>query len=269
MIMVGYKKKRRRACKKLDIRRFVRIMKLVFMLFLIVMALYYFSQSPLFAVQKIEVEGLQHLTYSELIQESGLNKGQNIFRIDTDQIKKRLLRDPLIEQIAVKRFMPHTIIIKIKERQPRALFLANSTLLVIDANGYCLDRLSAGRSYDLPVITGLKPISIELGERVSTSEEIKLLLAALRPELQSFFSEFNLSEKNRIIAYSREGIPVLLGSTEDLEKKIAVAVSLLKSANSLPPVEYIDVRAVNAPAIKYRNNVAGTKGEKLYNTDKA
>ncbi|MGB9792177.1 MAG: cell division protein FtsQ/DivIB [Thermacetogeniaceae bacterium] len=238
------------------------------MLFLVVLALYYFSQSPLFAVQRIEVEGLQRLTRSELIQESGLSKGQNIFRIDTNQVKKRLQKDPLIEQVAVKRFLPHTVIIRIKERQPRALFLAGSTLLVIDANGYCLDRVSAGRSYDLPVITGLKPSSKELGEKVSSSEDMRLLLAVLTPELQSFFSEFNLSERHRIIAYSREGIPILLGSSEDLEKKIEVAISLLKSITSLPPVEYIDVRAVNAPAVKYRNNVGGTGREKLYNTDK-
>lgn len=243
------------------------MIRFISVLILGVMAFYLFSQSPFFAVQRIEGKGLQHLSLSGLIQESGLSKGQNIFRIDTAQVRRRLTKDPLIERVEVKRLLPHTIVIEVTERQPRALFLAKDTLLVIDRAGYCLDKISAMRSYNLPVITGIKPGSTELGKRVSSNKEMMSVLAVLDPELQNFFSEFNISGKEQIIAYSRDGVPILLGSSDDLKRKLQVAVSLLENLSSPIPVEYVDVRAVNAPAIKY-HQPGGTTGEKLYNTDK-
>lgn len=267
MIKDSYRRRRKKKHKKLDIKRFAKLIRFISVLILGVMAFYLFSQSPFFAVQRIEGKGLQHLSLSGLIQESGLSKGQNIFRIDTAQVRRRLTKDPLIERVEVKRLLPHTIVIEVTERQPRALFLAKDTLLVIDRAGYCLDKISAMRSYNLPVITGIKPGSTELGKRVSSNKEMMSVLAVLDPELQNFFSEFNISGKEQIIAYSRDGVPILLGSSDDLKRKLQVAVSLLENLSSPIPVEYVDVRAVNAPAIKY-HQPGGTTGEKLYNTDK-
>ncbi|HHW41542.1 MAG TPA: FtsQ-type POTRA domain-containing protein [Syntrophomonadaceae bacterium] len=262
-----YRRRRGRSRKKLDIRRFAGVLKTVFVITLTIMALYLFSQSPFFALQEIEGKGLQRISLSELTEESGLSKGQNLFRVDTDRVKRRLLKDPLIERAEVKRRLPRTIVIEIKERQPRALFLANDAFLVIDRKGYCLDKISSMRSYNLPIITGIKASTTELGKKVSSSRDMISILAALDPDVQNFFSEFNIAGKEQLIAYSREGIPVLLGSSDNLSQKLHVAVSFMKSLNSAMPVEYVDIRAVNAPAVKYQQ-IGGTNGEKLYNTDK-
>ncbi len=263
----NYRRRRGRSQKKLDFGRFIRSLKIVFVITLSILALYLFSQSPFFALQEIEGRGLQRISLSELTKESGLSKGQNLFQVDTDQVKRRLLKDPLIERAEVKRRFPRTIVIEIKERQPRALFLANDTFLVIDRKGYCLDKISSMRSYNLPIITGVRPSTTELGKKVSSSWDMVSILAALDPDVQNFFSEFNIAGKDQLIAYSREGIPILLGSSENLSQKLHVAVSFMESLNSAIPVEYVDIRAVNAPAVKY-TRTGGTNGEKLYNTDK-
>ncbi len=259
----------RRSCRsrrrntRLDVRSFLSILEKILICATGVLALYYFSQSPFFALKEIKVQGLKRLSLAEVSRVSGLSKGTNLFRIDLRLVEKRLLAHPLIEQVEVRRRFPRTVLIEISEREPRALLLVNNGFLVLDKKGFCIDKLTSLGSYSLPIITGLKPDSTALGERVSRNGVLAAVLGALEAEVQPFFSEVNLADSDHIIGYSREGIPILLGTSQDLPAKFRLAVSFAGSLKNGQPVEYIDLTAIQAPAVKYLENETGSKEKML------
>jgi cell division protein FtsQ len=226
----------------------------------VVFALYYFSQSPFFALEQIRVNGLKHLSPSEVSSESGLSPGTNIFRLNLEQAERRLLADPWIESASLKRQLPRTVQIVIRERQPSALLYASQRWLVLDSNGVCIDSMDTAHLYSLPIITGLQPDTCDPGKRVSANPVLPPVLAALGLDVEDFFSEIDISHPDDLVAYTRDGIPVILGRDDDLHSKLAAAQSLLISYDNPGSVAYVDLRAVQAPAVK--NKAVSTEKQK-------
>ncbi len=252
---------RRKAGKRFARRKFFRLVKNVSVLSLCVLSLYYFSQSQFFALKRIDVRGLAKQNRDEVVRVSGLTLGMNYFRLDIQQAEERLRSLPLIEQVEVRKSFPNAVIIDIKEREPHALLCVNGGFWVIDRKGYCLERLSGTRG--LPVITGLVPDSLTPGQRVSRKQLLQAVLAALDGEVQYYLSEINMNSEDNLIAYSRGGVPILLGTAERLPDKLRLSVSFIKTMGEAEKIDYIDIRAVEAPAVKYHDSEF-KDGEKIF-----
>jgi cell division protein FtsQ len=237
---------------KAALRGLFTLFKVILIAAFVVYALYYFSQSSFFALQKIEVRGQKHLTPGEVTGQSGLSDGVNIFQVNLDQAQKRLLTDPWIAGATLRRQLPNGIEIDIEERQPSALLLAGQHWLVLDRNGVCIDNLTSPRLYSLPIITGLTPDTTEPGKQVSASPILPVVLAAIDLSVEDFFSEVDVANSASLVAYTRDGIPVLLGDTHDLHSKLLMAQSLVANLNDPGAVEYMDLRSAQAAAVKYK-----------------
>jgi len=228
------------------------IFKAILITAFVVYALYYFSQSSFFALQRIEVVGQKHLSPGEVIADSDLSDGVNIFRVNLDQARKRLLTDPWITGATLHRHLPNEVEIDIEERQPSALLLTGRNWLVLDRNGVCIDCLTSPRLYSLPIITGLTPDTTEPGKKVSSSLVLPAVLTAMDLRVEDFFSEVDIANPDSLIAYTRDGIPVLLGDSHDLHNKLLTAQSLMANLNNPQAVAFMDLRSAQAPAVKYK-----------------
>jgi cell division protein FtsQ len=166
-------KRRKPRRKKRDLQKFLRVLRNLLLITLSIIAVYYFSQSPFFALKNIEARGNSQVTEAEIIKKSGLRPGINYFELDTELVKKRLLSIPLMETVKVKKRIPDGVVITIEEREPLALFCAQESFVVIDGKGYCLEKYTTSKSYDLPIITGLKLArNIDDQPQVSFNESI-------------------------------------------------------------------------------------------------
>lgn len=241
----------RKRPRKVNRRAYFALLKAILITSFVVYALYYFSQSSFFALRVIEVRGLKHLVSDEVAGESGLIIGANIFRLDLGQAGQRLLTDPWIEGAELRRRFPDRVEIDIRERQPAALLLTGQNWLVLDRNGICIDHAASLGLYDLPIITGLTPDTTDRGGQVSASEALLSVLAAMNLNVENFFSEVDIGNPDNLIAYSRGGIPVLLGRGQDMYSKLLTAQSLMVNIDNPDMIKYIDLRSVQAPAVKY------------------
>ncbi|MGD0152673.1 MAG: FtsQ-type POTRA domain-containing protein [Thermacetogeniaceae bacterium] len=247
-------------------RGYLRRLRVILLAAFIIYACYYFSQSPFFSIQKVEVAGQKHLSAAEIIRVSGLGTGINIFQVNLDQAKKRLLANPWIESAAIRRKLPRAIQITVKERQPSAILLADQRWLVLDRNGVCIDSVNSLRLYNLPIITGIKPDTTDPGKLVSANPLLQPVLAALDLDVENFFSEVNISDGNNLVAYTRDSVPVLLGKCEDLHSKLVTAQSLMVNNSISGAVVYVDLRSAQVPAVKYLET-GNQKNEKLLKGD--
>jgi cell division protein FtsQ len=111
--------------------------------------------SPRFAVTRVEVVGNERRTSEAIAAESGIAVGANVFVLDLDAARARLLADPWIAEAAITRRLPGTILVQLTERRPAALVAMGDTLLAT-ADGEPFKRLDPGDPIDLPLVTGLR-----------------------------------------------------------------------------------------------------------------
>jgi cell division protein FtsQ len=115
--------------------------------------------SPRFAVTEIRVTGAHQRTVDALLTEAGLSKGANVFSVDLDGARARLLGDPWVSSATLTRRLPGTLLVQVAERELGAVVVLRDTYLA-SRDGEIFKRFELGDPVDLPVITGLDPDAV-------------------------------------------------------------------------------------------------------------
>jgi cell division protein FtsQ len=116
----------------------------------------YVMTSPRFAITEIIVNGGPRRSRDDLTREAGIAIGENVFSIDLDSARARLIADPWISEAALARRLPGTLMLDVSEREAAAIVALGDTYLVA-RDGEIIKRLEPGDPYDFPVITGITP----------------------------------------------------------------------------------------------------------------
>jgi cell division protein FtsQ len=114
----------------------------------------YVKTTPRFAVTEIVVTGAHRRTADDVIATSGMQKGANVFTIDLERARHKLVQDPWIFDATLARRLPGTIYVKVVERQAAAIVALGDTYLAT-REGEIFKRLEVGDPTDFPIITGL------------------------------------------------------------------------------------------------------------------
>jgi cell division protein FtsQ len=110
--------------------------------------------SPRFAVSEIVVQGAHHRTAEALEAEAGIAKGMNVFALDLDRARGKLLTDPWVESAVLGRHLPGRVMIQVTEREIGAIVAVPEAYLAA-RDGRVFKRVEVGDPVDLPIITGL------------------------------------------------------------------------------------------------------------------
>ena len=114
------------------------------------------TSSSRFGVKDIDVNGTRHLTNDDVAREAGLALGANIFTVDLEAARQKLLADPWISDATLGRRLPGTILVQVTEREAGALVALGETYLA-SRTGEIFKTIDARDPVDLPIITGMKP----------------------------------------------------------------------------------------------------------------
>ena len=137
---------------------------------------------------KISVEGTHYLSEDQVMQAAQVPLGQNMFKLDLDDISAKVKQLNWVNRVFVERRLPQSLLISVQERKPEAL-LDNGSLYAVDRDGRILSPSNALTGEDLPVISGLSFGPDAVGTTLSA--------AALRPALD--FLTF-LQKKDEVLA---------------------------------------------------------------------
>ncbi len=194
-------------------------------LFLIIVFLfwtiYYLLKSDLLNLKTINVYGNAILTEEEIIDVSDLYFNRNILQYDLKQIKSKVESHPYIDEANIKRKLPKTIIITVKEREKYAIIPYMGSFIYIDPYKVVLEVTRDYLAEDLVIITGVEFESFKLGEIINIHNEnifdhaMDLVEAARIISLMDMISEINIGREDYIKLITFDGIEVLL--TKDLE----------------------------------------------------
>ena len=74
-----------------------------------------------FAIQEIEIEGLERLERDALLEVAGIRPGVNVFERDPEEVRAALLAQPWIAEAEVQRRLPGSFRVQVVEHHPVAL----------------------------------------------------------------------------------------------------------------------------------------------------
>lgn len=115
-----------------------------------------FSENPRFEIQHLVISGDGKLTEDRIREYSNLSEGMNLFAVSFEEIEKSLVSVSTVESVYLERKLPHTLVIKVKERMPVAQISGSKKRrypFVIDRYGHVLPYRKSAAS--LPLIKGL------------------------------------------------------------------------------------------------------------------
>lgn len=137
--------------------------------------------SPAFAIRSLVVHGEERLSEAEILTAAGLAPGRNVFEVPPEDVHARLVRHPWIADATVRRRLPGTFELTIRERKPAAL-LELDRLYLVGQDATVFKVLGPEDPVDLPVITGieLSRFTTDRGYRASVLLEIVALLHDFR-----------------------------------------------------------------------------------------
>jgi len=191
-------------------------------------------------VAHVDVRGERFLSQGEIVQLLGPALGENILGLDLDELKAKLRASPWVADAIVKRTLPDTLRVEVRERVPLAL-AAVDRLYLMDGDGTLIDIYGPRTaSFDLPIVRGLP--GADGDARRDRAQRAGALLRDLG-ELASEISEVQVEDSGDLRVVLRGPGEVLRMGTPPYRKRFVTFLSLRKDlAERCPNAEYFDLR---------------------------
>lgn len=107
-----------------------------------------------FAVDQIKVVGNRQTSEIDILDRLGLDGWTSLIGFDAEAARERIATLPWVEGAAVRKIYPHTLEVRVEEREPFALWQQGNSLSVIERSGEVIAPFSGGKQALLPLIIG-------------------------------------------------------------------------------------------------------------------
>ena len=122
-----------------------------------------------FGVERVTISGISRMYEREVLHAAGIDWRSSVPFLDVTQARERLLAEPLIASVSVRKLYPNEIVINQVEREPAALWQKNGEIQVIAADGTVIDEMRDDRYVNLPLVVG-EDANVHLQEYLSLIE---------------------------------------------------------------------------------------------------
>lgn len=203
------------------------------------------SLTVFFNINDIAVTGNSHYSVNELISVSGLEKGDNLFKLNKfkliDNMKDKL---PYLKDVSIDRHLPVGIEFIVTETSPYMYIETDSGYYLLDETLKVLERVDE-QPESLPAITGVKPVNLEIGTIMTAEDSYETYLLDLADSLKTIIGDGHVTGiyVNALydMGFEYEGrVNVMLGTLENVDNKLSLANYVLEENRSGETAE-IDV----------------------------
>jgi len=143
----------------------------------------FFINSDCLRVKDIQVHGLSLLSPEAAIRRAGVETGENILAVNLSVAGRRLQADPWIADVRIRRVLPSTIVIDVREHTPVAI-LDWGEMFLVNNRREVFKRLESADPVLLPVISGVdygdldaagRPVSPVLNAALDVIETVSVM----------------------------------------------------------------------------------------------
>ncbi len=253
------RKRRRNINSKKPRRRIPRFLAFILCLVLLIGAGAYISTLPIWQIKDVIVNGAGILSAEEVRALAGIPLNENLFFTDFSRAKSNLRKITAIREARFYRIPPASVLISITERKPIAAVVLQKKSVIIDEEGYILNRnpnltLDIHNLVDLPIVSGINEKALK-GEKIDerASQIASDIILKLSDFLESSRLQLELGKLENVSFLLDDLLRVRMGDAEGIARKMEVFVALLPViSGKWSQVEYVDVGCPDNPVIKYK-----------------
>jgi cell division protein FtsQ len=199
--------------------------------------------TPLLAVEEVEVVGTERLNAASVSATLEVLQGVPLTMVSDDKVAELLNTYELVETFAIQAQPPHTLRIKIRERQPIVIIPQAGKNLLFDPAGIKIGEVAKGDRFPYLKLTG----SVQENPQFETAVEILLGLP-----LETYDQIFSLEVSQKLTAVFKlrdSEISVIWGDASDATFKAEVLQTLLATGQKNGVT--IDVSSPSAPVVTH------------------
>lgn len=198
-------------------------------------------------VDHLVVRGHERLSAGEVLALVDGLRGQNVLLVRLDPWRERLLASPWVEDATIRRVLPSTLEISVRERRPMGIGRIGTALYLIDARGVVVDEYGpAYADIDLPIVDGLAAASSD-GSLIDTAraEFAGRVIAnlATRPEIAKRVSQIDVSDlHNAVVLLDGDTALLRIGESEFVERLQQYLDLAPALRERMSGIDYVDLR---------------------------
>jgi cell division protein FtsQ len=162
-----------------------------------------------FSLQNVYLEGRGRTSMEEINNALGIKKGEPILRLSLDETREKLEQIESVKMAAVERSLPDTLIVRVVEREPVAVWQYQGQLALVDDKGTVMRDIDSKPYQELPLIVG--------SDAPSHVAELMEILAA-EPELAKRFSSAIYVGERRWNIRLASGVEIKLPQDDAVEE---------------------------------------------------
>ncbi len=190
--------------------------------------------TPIYDIKEISVNGNSKISSDVLIRASGIDVGENIFKVDIATAKKRISKVAYVDTARIRRIFPNKIKINVKEGDVYAYINFIGNYVGIDHKGKIMDIKQQIGEVTKPVVYGVALTKFEIGSPVEIENEdaervlFEMLGQIKSSEVEGSIRYMDINDFDNITFTLHNKVSVKLGTTESIRYKIAYLKSVLE-----------------------------------------
>lgn len=208
-----------------------------------------------FQISDLIVEGNRRVATPAIIDSLGLPPHARVLEVDLQGAAAAVMRNPWIKTARVSRRLPATLLIRVSEREPRAVVVADRLYLVSE-DGLILQEASPEEMSGLPMLRVGTDHPIGTGERIDPArveQGVRLWQrfhqGTFGPGVQA--KEIQLEGDGSCTVLLGPGLPYLRFREDGLQWQLDRLTSVLQiRGTSLRELEYADLRFADKVIMK-------------------
>jgi cell division protein FtsQ len=155
-----------------------------------------------FEIREVRVTGLRTVTRDDVVDRLQLDARATLLSVSPNQLEARASAHPLIKSASVSRLPLHVLSVAITERRPAAILKTPSSHFLLDEEGVVLSALVDQDHPELPVVVGVDPKRLLLGDdRLRRAAQSGVKLAGLLAQSLDGRPEVDVSDPEHTVAY--------------------------------------------------------------------
>lgn len=204
-------------------------------------------ESPIFSIDKVNVvqeKNVTPLSDAELAQvkkDIASVKNQQMYRSNFGSSNSKLKKLPYVKSVHFEKSWPSTVNVEVVHRVPIATIKTDKGYVLIDDESYIFQKTDALQS-GLPVFKGFDQITFT--EKLNDKNYISILNQS-PDEIKNQIASVTKKDSKYFVTLS-DGIVIMLGDTDLLKEKLAIAWSIILTKNR-SQLGYIDVSVPSLP----------------------
>lgn len=235
--------RREQALRRKKKKRKKQLMVYGFSVILLIAISIILSLTVFFRINEITVEGNSIYNKKDIISASGIQLQDNLILSSKEKIEQNITKKlPYIGNVKISRKLPSTIVLKVEATSAKSAIRNGNGYILINEEGKVLNTNSAlTTEKNLMIVNGCVVKSAVTGEKIKFNgnryELITKVLKSINKNSIKKISQIDATDELNITMLYDNRITVIIGSTSEIDNKLALASEVLKKQDKLSPYE--------------------------------